>query len=292
MFKVSVVTPLYYGGKYVAHLLEMVERNVKALPAAAETCRVEYIFVNDSPEEKVALPPSSLFRTLLVEPGKNQGIHKSRALGLAHAEGDYILFLDQDDEIVDGYLVGQLPLIRKADLVVANGFRLQGRRGTAFYKNKKVQRFMLAPWVLCWVANTICSPGQVLIRKEAVPEAWRKRHLKINGADDYLLWLLLLAGKKKARIAINPKVLYRHLDTGKNLSGEREEMLRSEAEMLPCLKKHTGVLPYLINKRRISYYSWLEKKCNSGFVFSWRFMDVFLAGMLYESIVGLLLKQG
>ena len=39
------------------------------------------------------------------------------------------------------------------------------------------------------VGTQIISPGQCLIKKKAIPEFWKTNLVRVNGADDYYLWL-------------------------------------------------------------------------------------------------------
>ena len=71
------------------------------------------IFVNDCPEEDVFIDGS--YQTdepeiRLVQHKCNMGIHASRVDGAREARGEWIVFLDQDDEIEPEYYIKQSPL--------------------------------------------------------------------------------------------------------------------------------------------------------------------------------------
>ncbi len=80
----------------------------------------------------------------------------------------------------------------------------------------------------------IVSLGQVLIKRTSIPEIWKQNIIKHNGADDYFLWLLM-AGEGK-RFSLNQEVLFEHVVTGMNTSGDTNEMMDSECEMIEVLK--------------------------------------------------------
>ena len=69
--------------------------------------KLEFILVNDSPadgslEEDELIRnyvPDQAFELTAVNHTENQGIHAARLTGLSKAQGEYILFLDQDDAI-------------------------------------------------------------------------------------------------------------------------------------------------------------------------------------------------
>ena len=112
--KVSIITPLYKGTDYIPGLMAMIRKNAELLPAAQKgknvpKAKLEFILVNDSPadgslEEEELIRnyvPDQAFELTAVNHTENQGIHAARLTGLSKAQGEYILFLDQDDAISD-----------------------------------------------------------------------------------------------------------------------------------------------------------------------------------------------
>ena len=97
--KVSIVVPVYRGKKYIDSLIGMGERNYEYAKSNGMELLVQLVFVNDYPEEPLsaAKPDGSPVDIEVFENPENQGIHRSRLNGLGVAEGDYIVFLDQDD---------------------------------------------------------------------------------------------------------------------------------------------------------------------------------------------------
>lgn len=83
--------------------------------------------------------------------------------------------------------------------------------------------------------NGIASPGQVLIRKEAISAVWKKNSLFYNGADDWMLWICMMSEKKV--FVLNDEVLYEHVIDGRNASGNLLEMTYSEHEVVNVLEK-------------------------------------------------------
>lgn len=123
MLKISVITPYYYGEKYISNLQQMINRNVEILREYGDAVAVEFIIVNDSPVDEVAernIYTSYSFK--IIRYPQNKGIHGARISGLLEAKGDYILFLDQDDEISDDYLLQQYLQLGQNDVVVANAW--------------------------------------------------------------------------------------------------------------------------------------------------------------------------
>lgn len=244
MQSISVITPLYHGQQYVERLMELVAHNVSCLQEHGMDCSVEFILVNDSPDSEVLLPePRQNFTCTLINHEKNQGIHGARVTGLRHAGGEFILFLDQDDEIADDFLYQQLSKIHSADMIVANALMEQpdGSR-TLLYPNAYSYRKITNLQAYTKSHNQIVSPGQCLIRRDAIPREWLSFITGRNGSDDLFLWILMLS--KECCIVINDQPLYTHRYTGANLSADEDKMDDSSLEILEYLAQ----VPYVSAK--------------------------------------------
>lgn len=234
---VSVIIPLYFGKKYIKSKVSML---LRAFSFAEIENKAEIIFVNDSPEQDISDNKTTDKIRLLINK-QNSGIQYSRIRGLMESRGKYIHFLDQDDKINYRFYADQLSVINKtdADVVVANGIYEKSDYKKVMYKNA-LERFNVtfAPSYLIF-DNRILSPGQCLIRKTSIPIEWSQNILKINGADDLLLWLLMFEYHRK--FIFDNNVLYLHKDTGVNLTKDNENMT---ASMNCFAEAYNNVFPY------------------------------------------------
>lgn len=230
MKKVSIIVPVYKGNRYIASLIRMAEDNWEYANHVEEVV-LELVLVNDYPNEDFIIADEMIRNIFLqkITNEKNMGIHASRVEGLLHAKGDYIIFLDQDDEISRIYVREQLKALEDLDAVVCNG-KICSR---FIYQSDAEMKKALNADEYRNGCNRIVSPGQVLLRREAIPEEWKTCILQKNGADDYFLWLLMFW--KKCRIGINDKILYCHLFSGENTSNDLEGMNQSVYEMVDKL---------------------------------------------------------
>lgn len=235
----SFIVPIYHGQKYIPNIISMVEKNKIALIHEGIEEAIELIFINDSPEIQIRIDSVLLekvqFDIHIYENQKNVGIHQSRVNGYTFSKGKYLVFLDQDDLIADNYLVSQMKYIQSSDMVVANGYKEINDRKKVIYKSKAKQALVLQEKVYLKAANQITSPGQCLIKKDAIPTEWLTNIVKANGGDDILLWFLLFA--KKAKIELNEDCIYTHVDTGNNTSNDLSQMLSSSADIIQIMKK-------------------------------------------------------
>lgn len=231
---ISIIVPLYRGKHYVNTILQQIEKNALYVNQVS----IQVILYNDFPEEVITVDSRLFtFEILVINSPINRGIHGARVAALKNAKGIFVLFLDQDDIIGDCYIESQLSKIGDADAIVCRLLHGDRQHYTDTFKFEEVitKKFMLS----CWCP--IVSPGQVIIRKAAIPSVWKKEILKNNGADDYFLWLCMMAEGKK--FVLNQEILFRHMLTGTNTSANINMMMDSELEMIQILlDKHVFTL--------------------------------------------------
>ena len=226
---ISIICPLYKGKKYVNTIINMIQRNIDCCKNNRMDVSCELIFVNDYPIEKIDAENNQSMNIIICENDINRGIHYSRVQGLNISKGEHILFLDQDDEISDEYIFSQLNRIEDADAIVCNG----ENHGKSIYSSLVYMKNVCEREHYFKGENIIVSPGQVLLRRDAILPFWTRNILVNNGADDYFLWLLLFISQKK--IVYNYEKLYKHITTGCNTSNDLEKMKKSVYEVVRCL---------------------------------------------------------
>ena len=229
MKRISVIVPVYYGEKYIPGIIHQIEECKNYLDAEAY---IELLFVNDVPDLPLSYAwESSELHVRIINTDKNVGIHGTRVKGFRECRGEYLLFLDQDDRIKPAYFYSQLRALGEKDAVVCKGIYA----GKEFYSDDKVfksiwsKEYVLKNW------NQIISPGQVLLRKSAIPAIWIENIMEFNGADDWLLWLCMMAGK--CRFSLNEDVLYEHVTHDSNASEDLAGMVRSEQEVIRIVQE-------------------------------------------------------
>jgi glycosyltransferase involved in cell wall biosynthesis len=155
------------------------------------------------------------------------------------ARGEYILFLDQDDEIADDFIDSQLKRIEDADVVVANGYRVFNDRKKLLYKKETIGRWLNKYDMFVYGTCLIFSPGQCLIKRTSIPKEWCELLLTQNGSDDYLLWLIML--QKNNRFVFNNKPLYSHKEHENNFSTSSQNMIAAFDAVITVLEKNRMV---------------------------------------------------
>ena len=276
---ISVITPVYYGNKYLNHYMKMMNMAVGNTEAL-----VEVILVNDSPSIDIEFDRKLVkgYEVRIVENEINSGIHASRVHGLKESSGRYILFLDQDDLISEHSLETQYAAVKDADVVLGNGlFEINGKREKIF-GNRFSQRFATHEWVYKWIRDFIVSPGQCLIKKSSIPEYWKNNTIKNNGTDDYLLWLLMFNNNMK--MVCNYNTVYLHRNTGVNISADEEKMTGSTNEMLKILENYQNYNRDTVRfmRRRIEYKKVNRNNKKTFLMQTSKNIDIFMVNLLYR----------
>lgn len=231
--KISVVVPLFKGEKYIKGLIDKFEINKQNLGAKYE---LQIIFVKDSMEDiDLDKYMNGNLEMIFLQNSENKGIHYSRVRGISAADGEYIHMLDQDDEITDDFYLGFADKLGKADVIVSNGIEQRLNYDKMLYKYWFMHYTVKFSYFYTRFSCRIISPGQCLIRKKSIPQEWKDNILKINGADDAMLWLMMLY--KKSKFALNRHIGYIHVNTGINVSLDSDNMRNSVKEVCNILKK-------------------------------------------------------
>ncbi len=248
MKDISVIVPIYNGLKYIPGMIDQIEKATRKTELD-----LELLLVNDKPDEPIGeLNESDVIDIRVIETNHNKGIHGARVYGLNKCTGKYVLFLDQDDYIYEDYFSSQISKIGTDDAVVCDIVRTyKTYRGTIM----PMSQIVLLDTMISF-GNSIYSPGQVIIKKDAIPAIWMTNILRHNGSDDWFLWISML---KDGRIfAINPQVLFEHRIHEYNSTNNKAEMLRSMYEVQTVLieqgilsSEETVKLNAQINRRNI-----------------------------------------
>lgn len=222
--ELSIITPFYKGNDVIDKRLEVVEN----IALQSKNLLFEWIIVNDFPKIDIKEIHTSVNNLIIkkISNKSNLGIHQSRINGFNASNGKYIMFLDQDDYISPYFFKTQKSALKDADFCVCNGYNeMKNKAKISIFKNKYQMKALRNLATFFYLGNLIVSPGMVLIRRKAMSQSWLTHTLKINGADDWLLWTLLLADKKKINYC--NKKMYIHVKMKNNTSDDNENMLRS-----------------------------------------------------------------
>lgn len=106
MIKVSIVMPAYNSEEFI-------RTSLSSIPKRED---IEIIVVNDGSTDKTA-EIAKEFNVILIDRKENMGIGYSRREALAAAQGEYIMFFDSDDTIVQDNFNKALDMLDGSDIV-------------------------------------------------------------------------------------------------------------------------------------------------------------------------------
>lgn len=123
MLKLSIIVPVYNVESYIRSCVESL------FMQGLDDQDFEVILVNDGTQDKSFEKIGDLIhehRNVMRIDQENQGLSGARNTGMEYATGQYVLFVDSDDLIVEGCLSKLLPIAieSSADLVVADFLKL------------------------------------------------------------------------------------------------------------------------------------------------------------------------
>lgn len=261
---VSVIVPFYKGNKYIFDLCSSIEKNVNYLKEKQSDCLIECIIVNDSPDVNVILPDGDFnFKIQVVYHEKNAGIQQARVTGLKYAKGDFIVFLDQDDELLDYAIFEEINNIDNADILICNALIENEKHEThKLYSTNGMQKNALTLNAYIFGHNRIVSPGHCMIKKTSIPIEWKQNIMEVNGSDDLFLWILMFS--KGSIFKADSKPVYIHKNTGENLSAASNAMTQSSLSMVKYLSQIDYVNDYIVKSLERDRAFFIKLEASNG----------------------------
>lgn len=181
---ISVIIPTFNRAKLLCRALDSV--------IAQSTEPTEVIVVDDGSEDNTANTVRRRYRDVIYIYQPNRGVSGARNRGLATATGEWIAFLDSDDEWLPAKLTVQSrALATNTEYQVCHTNEIWIRNGRRVNPMRKHEKY--GGWIyekclpLC-----VISPSSVLIRR-AVFEEVGYFDEELPACEDYDLWLRICA---------------------------------------------------------------------------------------------------
>lgn len=161
MSAVSVVIPVFNRAHVVARAID------SALAQNAAGCAVDVIVVDDGSSDDLAgaLRPYG-DRVTCIRHVSNAGAAAARNTGVAAAAGDYVAFLDSDDEWLPQKLATQLAAMHREQWAASCTAYFLARQGAAEFVSPRIKTGPLALADLVW--GCFVSPGSTLMFERRV----------------------------------------------------------------------------------------------------------------------------
>ena len=117
--RVSVIIPVFNAEKYLSKCIDSV---------LSQTCpELELILVNDGSTDRSEEIINTCIHDdrVLYLKQENKGVSAARNLGLSHASGEYIIFVDSDDYLVSDSLDMRIKKAETTDLLISNYYQIK-----------------------------------------------------------------------------------------------------------------------------------------------------------------------
>lgn len=198
--KISIIIPAYNAASFIAETLQSVVAQIcphwEALVIldAKSSDNTEQIVVDFSLRDD---------RIRLIRDPHAVGVTKNRNIGIDLASGEYLAFLDADDQWLPEKLALQLALMEKTQTPIS----YTGQENIAM-DGGRLLSVTLAPGRTSYadlLANNCMACSSVMIRRDFLGDL----RFENNLAEDMVLWLKLLKKTPFARGVVEPLLRYR-----------------------------------------------------------------------------------
>lgn len=221
--KVSVIIPVYNAEKTIGGILE------KLITQAYKN--IEVIAVNDGSEDrslKVIEGFSSKDNRVLVVNQVNAGVSTARNVGISKATGEFITFVDADDDFSVNLIV-ELVAASSDDIdFVMCGMSINGKEVVA--EDSTIEGYKpIVSYVLgsLLTKNLFYGPYCKLFRRSVVDELCIKFPEKVRYGEDTIFILNYLRNTRKLTILNKSLYLYNFQTTGLAIKNNRNLSFRA-----------------------------------------------------------------
>lgn len=225
---------------------------------------LEIIIVDDSPnsdlnrnEVENEIKKINDSRVRYIQHEFNQGACKARNTGIQHSNGNYIAFLDDDDEWLPNKLELQLQKFEDPEvgLVYCDAYFI-------FIKNDSeikqyIRRNSISGWVYdkLFVKNYIGSTSFVILKREAL-DLCGMFDISLRSAQDLELWLRISKKYKVDFVDIPLAKCYRH--DGERISTNINNKIQGQERVIELYMDYLVLHPKIYSLRRLKlvpYYA-------------------------------------
>ena len=222
MKKVSIIVPVYDA-------YENIDRCIESIIEQSYS-NIELLLINDGSKDKSLEKLKKYekkYNYIKVIDKENEGVSKTRNLGIKKAKGEYIMFIDNDDYIDKGYVETYLGVIdRNNSDVVIGGFRRVDHEGKEKYRKSLKNTY--------WSRYNIITPWAKIYRRKFLID--NNVEFLSYGIGEDVYFNLLLYSKNPNTNIIN-YVGYNWLDNEVSVSNTKHKGLNKNIDILYLLDK-------------------------------------------------------
>jgi glycosyltransferase involved in cell wall biosynthesis len=220
---VSVIIPCFNHGKFLADAIHSVLKQ--------NYSPIEIILVNDGSTDNTE-EVASIFPDVKYVYQENQGLSAARNAGIKNCTGEFLVFLDADDLLLEDAIGTNLRLLLDDQRLafVSGGYNLETTDFEIIPKHRKINSSKAYSILL--KRNAIEMHATVMYRRWVFEEFLFDTSLK--ACEDYDLYLKVA---RKYPVAHHSKILAVYRMHGNNMSGNPKLMLDAVLEVLGRQRK-------------------------------------------------------
>ena len=231
---ISVIIPAYNASSSIARALDSV--------LGQTFTDFEILVVNDGSSDTPELESvlNAYLKMIAYHKQENRGAGAARNVGVNNARGEFLAFLDADDQWRPNYLEAQMDVLQKsgADAVYCDALFV----GSPALKDKTYMelapsRTEVTPESLLAVDVGVITSG-VIARKQAVRDVGGFDET-IRRGQDFDLWLRM--AQKGFKFACHREVLLHYMVSDSGLSGDAVNQMRRRVELLETIRTRGGL---------------------------------------------------
>lgn len=244
---VSVIIPCFNGANYLKYAVESV---------LSQSLKAHQIIVVDDGSVDSTKEIATSYQEVTYLYHSNKGVSFSRNRGLDECTGDYIIFLDADDELPDDRLRNDYELLScdKQLGYVFGWFSVIDEYGSSLARSKNADITNAGYHTILAGKGTV-SPGAVTFRTEnlrALDEVFNPKIAAAEDLDLYLRFSRKFAIKCHNGIALRYR---KHQSNTSNANGATKT-LKSILWQLGKQKKYIYDAPYLMSELKFGTKHW------------------------------------
>ncbi len=243
--KVSVVIPVFNGGNDTHNAIQC---------ALAQTdCDVEVIVVNDGSTDQTLEVLAAWGDRIVTVNKQNEGISKARNAGIQMAKGEWVAFLDNDDEWLSEKLTRQLHLAEEsgADAVYTNTLNFGDAARVDTLRHPDPSRMPTGDLFEQLLIDNFLVTSSMMVRKSALDRVQGFTESPVT-AEDWDLWLKLAADGCRFAAVADPLTRYRWRSGSYSKNHERMRQLRKITVDRALMTERGKKIPWKIRRQALA----------------------------------------
>lgn len=266
----SIIIPFFKGESFILKLLQSL---INSYQQSAKIIKFEILVVVDSPQSDILIlnqfiKENSSFDIRIFKNTENLGVAKTRDRGIELSKGNYITFIDQDDNVCNSYFAAlEDALENNADLYLQNGYIhniVSNKRIPIFYYKPS---FQLSTLIL---DNYVLTPALIIVKREVLI----KNNICFNlpfddfkGIDDWYFILQILIKVENINWQwVNSKNL-NYCIHNSNYSNDLNESIKGSIKLLNHIltisPTHKALIKSRISTLEFSHKYYVSKKLST-----------------------------